>query len=255
MDSALFWWIVVPMLVAAAITYLAIAAVGLGVIVAAYRSLNPMLSAALMAAGVLVIASPALYHMGMEWHAQSQADVRQVDLERLERTELAGRLPRRFIAVGDFTPELISAVEIRHDLRRFSEAENKRLVDAYRAYRKAERCHRLFGGETVPGTKLPKCKPLPASIQTALALREPVLVFASGRDTSLRQDNIMAGEIYEIRLITPQDDRLVDYFEERTVKGTPSIFNPYAPPRRLDDDAPAPTLEAFIDSALQNASR
>ena len=82
-----------------------------------------------------------------------------------------------------------------------------------------------------------------------------VLVFAEGRHTSMRDDNVLSGEIYEIRLITPQEDLLVDYFEERTVEDFPSIFNPYAARRRNAADEAPPTHKAFIEKAMGEARR
>lgn len=255
MNSELFWWLVAPALVAAIVTYLGILFVGLGTIVAAYRSAHPLVKGALYSVGILLISSPLLFHAGMEMRAQHKADVRQADLIGMERVDLAGRLPARFIAVGSFRPELIDFIEARYRLSRYPQAENKRLVGAYRAYRRAERCHRVLAGEMMPGTKIPVCKALPDKVQSALGLREHLLVFAEGRDASLREGNTIAGRIYEIRLITPQEDLLVDYFEERTVEGTPSVFNPYASWRRNASNEQAPSLKAFIETAMQRAGR
>ena len=255
MSSGLFWWLVAPALVAAILTYLGIFFVCLGTILAGYRSARPFVKGALFSVGILVILSPLLFHAGMEMRAQHKADVRQADLAEMERVDLAGRLPERFIAVGNFRPELIDFIEARYPLSRYPQAQNKRLQAAYRAFRRAERCHRGLAGTMMPGTKIPMCKSLPDNVQNALGLREPILVFAEGRDTSLREDNIIAGRIYEIRLITQQEDLLVDHFEERTIEGTPSVFNPYASRRRKASNEQPPSLKAFIETAMQGAVR
>lgn len=255
MGDGLFWWLVFPSLAAAALVILALLAVGIVAIRAGLRSASWRTKTLLLAAGALVIASPILYHAGMDLRAQHKADQRQARLAEMERADLAERLPGKFIAVGDFRPELIDFIRTRYQLSSFPAAENTRLEAAYRAYRSAERCHRRFPGEMMPGTKLPKCRRLPDSVQSALGLHEPILVFAEGRDTSMREDNFIAGQIYEIRLITPHEDLLVDYFEERTVTGTPSIFFPWAPGRLRDADNPAPPLRDFIEAALKGASR
>lgn len=255
MNSGLFWWMVAPVLAAALLTYVAILFVGLGAIQAAYRSVNPLLKGALFLLGLGVILSPVLFHFAVDLRAQNKADARQASLVQMERVDLAGRLPARFVAVGNFRPELIDVIETRYRLSRYPETENRRLQASYRAFRRAERCHRLFAGKMMSGTKIPVCKPLPSTIQLAMGLRDPVLVFAEGRDTSMREDNIIAGKIYEIRLITPQEDLLVDYFEERTVEDTPSVFNPYASRRRNASDKQPQTLEAFIETAMQRADR
>lgn len=246
---------VAPVLVAAILTYLGILVVGLGTIQAAFKSAHPVFRTVLIFVGLLVILSPFLFHAGMDMRAQQRADAHQAKLSELERVDLAGRLPRSFVAVGSFRSELIDFIRARYRLRTYPEAENQRLVDAYRAYRRAELCNRRFGGEMMPGTKLPKCKPLPDSVQSALGLHEPILVFAEGFNTSMREDNVLAGKIYEVRLITPQKDLLVAYYEERTVEETISIFNPYASGRSNASDERPPALKAFIETAMQGASR
>lgn len=255
MGDGLFWLLVFPILVTAILALMVILVVGLGTIRAALKSTNAAVKTVLLIAGLLVIASPVLYHWGMEQHVQGRADQRQTYLDNLERISLAGALPRRFIAVGNFRPELTAHIRSQYRLMSFPEVQEERMVEAYRLYRRAELCHRRFGDEVVPGTALSKCRPLAVSVQSALNLNEPILVFAEGRHTSLREDNVSAGKMYEIRLITPKQDMLVDYFEERTVKGTPSIFNPYAPERRRASRQRAPTLREFIEGAMHEASR
>lgn len=255
-DSMMFLILVLPGLVLAGLVYLGILAVGLSTIVAAFKSAHPVLRGTLVLAGVLVILSPVLFHTGMDMRAQHKADRRQAHLAQLERASLAGRMPARFITSGNFGPELRQFIRTRYRLAEFPEAENRRLVEAYRAYRRAGRCHRRFpGNPMMRGTKLPSCKPLPDSVQSALGLRAPILVFAEGFNTSMREDNILAGEIYEIRLITPEDDLLVAYFEERTVEDKPGIFNQYASGRRNASSQQPPTLKAFIETAMKEAGQ
>lgn len=253
----LFLFLVLPVIVAAVLTYLGILVIGLGPIVAVYRSAPGYLKGLLLAAGILVILSPALFHAGVNLQARKEADRRVADIAQLERADLAGRLPKHYITVGGgFSPGLHAFVEARFGLRRFSEAEDARLSDAYRAWRYAERCHRLNpDNPMLPGTRLPACKPLRGSLQEALGIGEPVLVFAVGHATSLLEDNMIAGEVYEIRLVTPQEDLLVAYFEERTVRDTPSVFNPYASGRKNASTERPPALQAFIETSLEGASR
>lgn len=255
MSNGLFWLLVFPVLVAAILAFLGILVFGLGTIRVAFKSTNLAVRTFLIIAGILVIASPVLYHLGMDGRAQHRADERQIYLEQLERTTLAGQLPRRFIAVGNFRPETIDFIRSQYRISTFYKDENERLVEAYRLYRRAELCHRRFGDKTVSGTALQQCRPLADSVQAALGLKEPILVFAEGRHTSLREDNVTAGKMYEIRLITQQNDLLVDYFEERTVEGTPTIFNPYTPKRRRASNERPPTVQAFIETAMREASR
>lgn len=256
-DTMMFVILVLPGLLLAGLVYLGILAVGLGTIVAAFKSAHPVLKGTLVLAGVLVILSPVLFQWGTDMRAQKKADQRQAHLAQLERASFAGRMPARFITSGNFGPELRQFIRTRYRLAEFPEAENQRLVEAYRAYRGAEWCHRRFPGNPpmMRGTKLPTCKPLPDSVQSALGLREPILVFAEGFNTSMREDNILAGEIYEIRLITPEDDLLVAYFEERTVEDRSGMFNQYASGRRNASSEQPPTLKAFIETAMKEAGQ
>lgn len=253
----LFLLLVLPLLVAAVLTYLGILAIGLGPIVAVFRSVSKPVKGVLIVLGLLMILSPILFHFGMDMRAQHKADKRLAELAALERTSLAARLPRYYVGTpGFFSPELNAFVERRYGLRRLPEAEDYRLSQAYAHYREAESCHRFNSDNPMmPGTRLPKCKLLPDSVQSVLGLREPILVFAEGHATSMQEDNILAGKIYEIRLITPKEDLLVAYYEERTVEDTPGIFNPYASGRRNASDEPPPTLKAFIEAGLEGANR
>ena len=255
MDAMIFWILVFPVLLLAGLVWLGLAVVGAGTIRAALKSRNVGLRAGFVVVGVMLIAAPILYLYGADHLAQRGADARQEALAGLPRADLSGRLPARFIAVGNFQPDVTRFIETRYRLTPYPEAENRRLVDAYRAFRKAELCRRRFGDAMTPGTRLPVCKPLPDSVQSALDLRAPLLVFAEGSATSMREDNVIAGKLYEIRLVTPKEDLLVAYFEERTVRGGPSLFNPFAPPRSRASTERPPTLTAFIETALEGASR
>lgn len=252
----LFLFLVLPVIVAAGLTYLGILVVGLGPIAAVYRSAPGYLKGLLLAAGILVIFSPALFHAGVNLQAGKEADRRLADIAQLERADLTGRLPKHYITVGGgFSPGLHAFVETRFGLRRFPEAEETRLSETYRSWRQTERCHRLNPDNPMfQGTQLPICRPLPGALQSALGLGEPVLVFAVGHATSLLEDNIIAGEVYEIRLVTPQEDLLVAYFEERTVRDTPSVFNPYASGRKNASTERPPALQDFIETSLEGAS-
>ena len=253
----LFLFLVLPVIVAAVLTYLGILVVGLGPIVAVYRSAPSYLKGLLIFAGLLVIVSPALFLAGMDQRAEQKADQREAHLAQLERADLTGRLPKHYITVGGgFSSDLHAFVETRFGLRRFPEAEDTRLSEAYRSWRRAERCHRLNPDNPMfQGTQLPICKPLPGALQSALGLGEPVLVFAVGHATSLLEDNVIAGEVYEIRLVTPQEDLLVAYFEERTIEDVPSVFNPYASGRKKASTERPPALKDFIETSLEGASR
>lgn len=255
MNSGLFWLIVLPMLVAAIAIYLVILVIGLFTAGAALKTSRPKLKIALATLALIIIASPVLYHLGMDARANQQADARAARIDSIPRVDIAGRMPATFIAVGSFPPDMTEFVQTKYGLRPLPAAKNDRLVSAYINYRKAELCHRRFGDQTVAGTKLAACKPLHGSIQQALSLKAPLLVFAEGRHTSLREDNVIAGKIYEIRLITPQEDGLVAYFEERTIKGTPSIFMPYTPPRRKASTERPPHIKTFIEEALISEAR
>lgn len=255
MNSAMFWILVFPVLLAGVLYFLSFFVLGTCIAVAGSRSGRGMRRVIFAIIGICVVAAPFALEFYLETKAQRCADERQAELAGLERTSLAGRLPVHYIALYSLVPAEIEIMERRHGLRRFEESEETRLLAAYRQFRKVEFCNKHFAGETMPGTALSVCRPLPASLQDAIAIDEPFLVIATDQDTSLRQSNTVAGKIYEIRLITPQEDLLVDYFEERTVMRRAGITGPFSSEVRLASDGRPPHRVEFIEAALEGASR
>jgi len=254
MNSAMFWILVFPVLLVAVLYFLSYLVLGTGMVIAGSESRRGIRRVALILIGTCVVATPFALEFHLETQAQRRADERQAELAALERTSLEGRLPARYIALNALVPAEIEIIEQRHGLRRFDEGKEARLRAAYRQFRKAEFCNRHFAGQTMPGTALSVCRPLPASLHDAMATDEAFLVIATDHDTSLRQSNTVVGKMYEIRLITPQEDLLIDYFEERTVLRPPGITNPFSSGVRLASDGRPPHRAEFIRAALKGAS-
>lgn len=255
MNSAMFWILVLPVLLAAVLYFLSFFVLGTGIAVAGSQKIRGMGRVAIVLFGICVIAAPFVLEFYLESQAQRRADERQAELAALERTSLEGRLPVHYLPLNPLVPIEVEIVERRHGLRRFEESEETRLRAAYRQFRKAEFCNQHFAGQTMPGTALSVCRPLPASVHDAVATDQPFLVFATDHDTSLRQSNTVAGKMYEIRLITPEEDLLVDYFEERTVMRRPGITRPFSSEVQLASDGRPPHRSEFIKAALEGASR
>lgn len=103
--------------------------------------------------------------------------------------------------------------------------------------------------------QIPICKDLPPSIHVAVNIKEPVLFFAEGSKTSYLMSNTRVGNMYEIRLITPTEDLLVDYYEDRILERPAGITNPFSSGYERDPDAPRLHIIDFIKRALEGAPR
>ena len=256
MDGWMFWILVFPVLLAAILYLLGFLTIGSGVIAWGLKSGHPKRKILFILIGLGIIASPFIGMNIQHYFAEQKADRIQQELADMERIDLSGRLPARFVAVGGFTASDKEFIRKTYGIRQFPDAENDRLKAAYRNYRKAEFCHKyLYREKIAPNVNISNCRDLPTSIQAALGIDEPVLFFVDGSSTSYRRSNVMVGKMYEIRLVTPQEDLLVDYFEERAIDRPPSILNPYASGRKLASEGRPPTRKEFIQNALQRASR
>lgn len=253
MGTMIFWILVFPMLVIGALYYLGFFAAGGALLARTTKTKKGATRIALAAGGLAVMAFPFALNLAISTYAQWQADARQAYLAGLERVSLKGRMPRHYVAVGPLNAAAHTVLRAHYGLNPYPDAEDKRLTEAYRRYRRYEFCERHSRGEYIKGTRIPLCRKAAPTLHAALNLKEPTLFIARDANTSLRQSRTIAGEIYEIRLITPREDLLVDYYEERTVKGYPSIINPYASDVRLASDGRPPTMAEFLRAALERA--
>lgn len=253
------WWIILlPVLVAFVLYYLFFFVIGAGLLGSGVKSrkLFPILI------GLGVVTAPFTLQKLRELKAEQKADAVYEQLAALERTSLKGRLPRKFVAVGNLSDSDVNFIRNRYGLTPFPEAENDRLKAAYRTYRKTEYCYKYiyerqlaYREKHQPWNKLPICKPLPDSLQAALKIKEPVLFFVEGSAISYRRSNISIGEKYEIRLVTPREDLLVEYYEQREVDDPKGVTNSFSSGRKLDTQEPPLRMREFIQTAMKDASR
>lgn len=256
MDNPFIWLLTGPPLVLLILYYAAFLAGGLGFFVAAFRSTRPGLRIIFLVAGIGVIIAPFAANFVQQAIAEQGAASRQQQLASMDRTDLSGKLPRKFVTVGNYSAADITFIKTRYGMSQFPPEEDARLASVYRHYRSQAFCHTHSSGETLaPGIRIPVCKPIPDTIQEALEIKEPVLFFADGFSTSHRRSNTLVGDMYEVRLITPTEDLLVEYFEQTTLDTPPSVINPYSSGQELKSGAIAPTRREFIQAALEGASR
>lgn len=255
MDSLAFWILVFPLLLVAVLYYLGFLSVGLGIVATAFKSKGVVGKTILLTIGLCIISFPFLAIKFQHFSADRKADQRQEELAKLERISLTGRMPRKFVTVGRYHQSHIDLIKKESRMVQFPQAENDRLAKAYRQYRRAEFCHSHSAGKTLsPKINIPICRDLPDSIHAVLKLKEPVLVFAEGSNTSFLQSNTHVGKKYELRLITPTDDYLVDYYENRTLERPAGITTPFSSGYARDSDAPKLHIIDFIQRNLDDPS-
>lgn len=255
MDNWAFWILVFPMLLIAILYYLGFLTVGLGFVSSAFKSRSIVGKFVFLLVGIGVISLPLLAVKIQHFQADRKADQRQEYLDNLARVSLNGRLPLKFVTVGRFSKPDIDFIKRQYRIGQYSQTETDRLADAYRLYRKAEFCHTHSSGKTLPGTQIPICRDLPESIQAVLEIKEPILFFAEGSNTSLRTSNTFVGNIYEARLVTRSEDLLIDYYEDRTLERPAGITNPYSSGLKRDPNAERLSKRDFIQRALKGARR
>jgi hypothetical protein len=256
MDNPFIWLLIGPLFVLLILFYLTFFAGGMGFVVAAFRSATFARKIIFLLLGLGVIFAPFAGNLVQRTFAEQNATKRQEQLAGMDRTDLAGKLPRKFVTVGNYSEADMAFIRTQYRMSQFPPDENDRLAAVYRHFRAQEYCLSHSSGKTLaPGIDIPICKDIPDTIQEALGIGEPVLFFAEGSSTSYRRSNILVGAIYEVRLITPAEDLLVDYFEQTTIDAPASIMNPYSSGQRLKPDEKPPTRREFIQAALEGASR
>jgi len=256
MDSSAFWILVFPLLLIALFYYLGFLTIGLSFISSAFKSRGPIGKSLLLTIGVGIIAFPFLAIKVQHLNADMKADQRQEQLANLERVSLANRVPRKFVTVGGYQPSHIDLIKKQSRMTQFSQDENIRLANAYRQYKRTEYCHSHSAGKTLsPKIQIPICRDLPDSIQAALNIKEPVLFFAEGSNTSFLTSNTRVGNMYELRLITPTEDLLIDYYEDRTLERPAGISNPFSSGYRRDPNSPKLHIIDFIKRNLDRVSQ
>lgn len=252
MDNWIFWILVFPLLLLMALYYLGFLTAGLSFIGVASKRSAPKRNLVILIVGLLIAAAPFIAGKIQRTHAERQADLRQAEIANFDRVSLKTRMPKKFVAVSRSDNPHLKRVAAKYGLRPFHKAEEDRLRTAYIQYRRGEHCHRRSPGKMMSEKiQIPVCREIPPSIQDVLNLREPVLFFAADHITTHQRSRIGMGKRYELRLLTPREDRLVDYFEQRTIRKPVGITNPFGSGWILDRDHEPPRLEAFLENALR----
>ena len=256
MDSLAFWLLVFPVLLVMALYYLGFLTAGLSFVKSAFKSRNPGRKFALLVMGISIISAPFLLTKFQHAQADKKADQRAEQIANLERINLAGRHPKWFVTVGGYQKTHIDLIKKESRMQQFPQAENDRLARAYRLYRRAEFCHSHSAGKTLSSNvKIPICRDLPESIQAVLNIKEPVLFFVEGASTSYLLSNTRVGNMFEVRLVTPTQDLLVDYYEDRVLERPTGITNPYSSGYKRDPDAHRLHIIEFIKKNLEGVRR
>jgi len=252
MDNWMFWLLVFPVLLVAILYYLGFLTAGLSFIGATFKRGAPKRNLLVLFIGLLIAAAPFIASKIQRIQAERQADLWQAEIANFERVNLRGRMPKKIVIMNSAREARLLPIAAKYGLRPFDDAEAGRLRSAYRQYRRNAYCHSHSSGKMMSDKiQIPVCKPLPESLQNVLNLREPVLFFAEDSATSYRRTNILMGDKYELRLVTPRQDLLVDYFEQRTLKKPIGITNPFGSGWILDHTHKPPRDEVFLESALR----
>ncbi len=255
MDNLMFWILVFPVLLLMLLYYLGFLSIGIRTISSGAKSKRPRRKLQTLLLGIVIILFPFLLIKAQHIRADQKADQRAEQLAAIERVNLVGNMPRKFVTVGNFSDDDIAFIKRQYRIGTYPKTEAERLAAAYRHYRRTEFCHTHSSGKMMSSKiKIPICKDLPDSIQTALDLREPTLFFAEGSNTSYRVSNTSVGKMYEARLITKTRDRLVDYYEERFVERPAGITNPYSSGFKRVPNQPRFSRRDFIQRAMEGAA-
>lgn len=253
MDSAAFWILVFPLLLLAVLYFLGFLTIGSTFVSTAFKAKGLLSKTMFLVIGIGVISFPIIAIKVQHIQADRKADQRHERLSNIERINLKGRMPRRFVTVGNYSKSDTDFISKRYRIGQYPQEEAQRLSAAYRAYRRVEYCHSHSSGKTLRGTQIPICRDLPVSIQAALDIKEPILFFAEGASTSYRISNTFVGNMFEIRLVTHSEDLLVDYYEDRFLERPAGITNPFTSGFTLDPNGQQVSRKDFIERALDGA--
>ena len=250
MDNFGYWLLIGPLVLIAVLYVLGFFTAG-AIVAGGARRARPRQKSVFLVLGLLIAVAPWLHLKWMDARELARAEARLNRLAELERIDLKGRIPDRILVSGRSASPLLMKAAARYGLRPYAEDEAARLSAAYGRYRANEYCLRTDPDAMIPGTAIRRCKPLESSIQEALELREPILVFAHDNSTSYRQSNTYVGAMYELRLITAREDRLVDYYEELSVNAPFSPIRPFGSGWRKATNERPMRPEDFLIRALE----
>ena len=251
----IYWLLIGPVLVVALLYVAGFAGAGVAVIRAGSAQRPGRRRLLVWGLGGVIAFAPALLLKAQDHRMAREAEARQAGLAALPRVDITRQRPRRVLFVG-VIDELEARIAKAHGLRRFADSEAERLQQAYRRQRSAESCHRRHPpGAVMRGTRIPVCRDVPAdSLSEVLGLRETILVVVSGRSVSQRQSRVSVGPMYELRLVGPHRDDLVDYYEQTMIRQPASVLRPFSSGWRLKAGERGRRLDDFVADALEGAA-
>ena len=125
MDGWMVWILVFPVLLAAILYLLGFLTIGSGVIAWGLKSGHSKRKILFILIGLGIIASPLIGMNIQRYVAEQKADRIQQELAEMERIDLSGRLPARFVAVGGFAASDIEFIRKTYGIRQFPDAETE----------------------------------------------------------------------------------------------------------------------------------
>lgn len=189
--------------------------------------------------------------------AKKESKLREQYLNALLRHDISQNIPRRIVNMGKLSETDLTYIKKKYNLHEFHSREDERLKEAYEDYRSTEYCIKHIASKKKPKSirnsllgAIPSCGKMPENLPVSLKQSEPAIYFIEGFSTAYRLKGPLHGSIYELRYISPTEDYLLDYFEQRTFKVAKTRSNPYTSGRDLDWRHTPPQRLDFIETAL-----
>lgn len=214
----------------------------IGVAFAAARKQRFVLAVALFAMAFTPALIPLAIDQGKQAHAEKRAD----RLARLDRVRIEGASPRALVAQGGlgwpyaFRLMALGAFDEVHQVGRRGDHVIWRLNSTTACNALAARTRSAYDQGALNEAELPRemktcLRTSPGSLD---GLPERAVVLLVGHESALKPSNsLKSGSVFELRIKTPSQDGLLDYWEAPDAAAkTESPFNrkPYVPPVELD---------------------
>lgn len=219
-DNPLWWLLIIVVIVSCIIFYGKFLLLSTVLVkISSKDNSNSTLNIIIVTVTLVVIYSILAPQINQHYH-QKKTKNRITQIMEFERTSLVGRLPNRYVQFFSLKDEELRKLEKTHNISPVSASEKKRIYRLYSRYQNhAYNCYRLYkiGSKSPPTMEdyysKEKCDSFPRSLPEALKLEEPILFLLSGANTTMR--DTPAGIMNEVRLITPEDSFLIEYYEMR----------------------------------------
>lgn len=257
MDNPLFWLLVFPLIIIAVLWYLGFITTGLLILTRAFKSKSILFATLLSLIAIGVIAYPFVYPKAYEKVAEKDSKSREQQLNDLPRYDVSQNMPRYFVNMSKLSETDLNYIKKKYKFREFYSKEDTRLKEAYEKYRRTEYCIKHIASKKKPKSLrkenlhiVPSCGKKADNLSAALDQRQPAIYFIEGFNTAYRLKGPLRGKIYELRYVTPTEDYLIDYFEQRTIKEPRTPANPFSSGRDLDWRHTPPERLDFIKDGL-----